>query len=87
LTASSRALLLTAFAVLSLVAAAAPAQARRIFVPRQYKGLQNAIDAASKGDTVWVGKGVYRGTIYIRKPLVLFGDAGPDSTIRPVCST
>ena len=57
------------------------ASATRIFVPRQEKTIQKGIDAASPGDTVWVSRGTYRGTIYMKKRLVLFGDAGPDSTI------
>jgi hypothetical protein len=58
-----------------------PAHARRLFVPRQHKTIQKAIDAASPGDTVWVGPGVYRGPIVMKKPLVLFGDQGPETTI------
>ena len=58
-----------------------PADARRLFVPKEHRTIQAAIDAASPGDTVWVGAGVYPGGIRITKSLVLFGDAGQDSTI------
>ena len=58
-----------------------PADAHRIFVPRQHRTVQGAIDAASPGDTIWVAAGVYRGPIRITKNLVVFGEGGPDSTI------
>ncbi|HEY6572132.1 MAG TPA: right-handed parallel beta-helix repeat-containing protein [Candidatus Eisenbacteria bacterium] len=57
------------------------AEARRRFVPKEHRSLQAAIDAASPGDTLWVSAGVYRGPFTLKKPLVLFADAGPDSTI------
>lgn len=73
----------TALLVALLIAAATPgtAPATRHFVPRQFPGIQKAIDAAAAGDTIWVAPGVYHGALTIRKPLVLFADGGPDSTI------
>lgn len=70
-------------ALLAVLALLAPTQAdaHRRFVPKEHRTLQAAIDAASAGDTIWVSRGVYRGPFTIRKPLVLFGDAGPESTI------
>jgi hypothetical protein len=56
-------------------------EAARHFVPRQHRGLQQAIDAAAAGDTIWVAAGVYHGPFTLKKPLVLFADGGPDSTI------
>jgi parallel beta-helix repeat protein len=71
-----------ALALLVLVALAPPrADAKRIFVPRQHRRLQAAIDAAAAGDTIWVGPGTYFGPFTIKKRLVLFGDEGPDKTV------
>ena len=64
-----------------LLALPAPARATRIFVPKQQRTIQKAIDAASPGDTVWVERGTYRGPFVLKKSLVLFGDAGSDNTI------
>ncbi|HET9950547.1 MAG TPA: right-handed parallel beta-helix repeat-containing protein [Candidatus Eisenbacteria bacterium] len=81
---SRRSVRAAAFAVAGLLAGAllAPshAEARRIFVPKTHKTLQAAIDAASPGDTLWVSKGVYRGPFVLKKNLLLFADAGPEST-------
>lgn len=60
--------------------APAPAVARRIFVPKEHRSLQAAIDAASPGDTIWAAAGTYHGTIRITKRLVIFGDGGPEAT-------
>ena len=78
-----RRLALGAFILAFAACALAPehAQAKRIFVPRQHKRLQAAIDAASSGDTIWVAAGTYYGPFVIKKPLVLFGDGGSGKTI------
>jgi len=68
----------------SLVAAMfAPhtADARRLFVPKKHRTLQAAIDAAATDDTVWVAKGVYHGPFTLKKRIILFAEAGPESTI------
>jgi len=58
-----------------------PAQAKRIFVPRQHRRLQAAINAAATGDTIWVGPGTYYGPFVLKKRLVLFGADGPEKTV------
>jgi predicted outer membrane repeat protein len=67
--------------LLSSALAPGRAQAKRIFVPRQHKRIQAAIDAAAVGDTIWVAAGTYFGPFVLKKRLVLFGDGGPDKTI------
>jgi hypothetical protein len=74
-------LLFTAIAAVVLLASAAPAHAGRRFVPTKDVSIQQAIDAASAGDTIWVSSGVHKGPFTVRKPIVLVGDGGPDSTI------
>lgn len=65
----------------ALTLAPSHADARRIFVPKTQKTIQAAIDAAAPGDTLWISKGVYRGPFVLEKKLLLFGEAGPESTI------
>lgn len=77
----SRSRALLAVAALISLATAPRADARRLFVPREHRTIQAAINAASPGDTVWIAAGTYPGTITLKKPLVLFGAGGPDSTI------
>ncbi|MEK7317373.1 MAG: right-handed parallel beta-helix repeat-containing protein [Candidatus Eisenbacteria bacterium] len=57
------------------------ADARRWFVPKEHRTIQAAIDAAAPGDTIWVSAGIYRGSLTLKKPLILFAVSGPDSTI------
>lgn len=80
---SSRALLgsVAALVVAAGLLAPSSADAKRRFVPKEHKTIQAAIDASAPGDTVWVAAGIYRGAITMTKPLTLFADGGPDSTI------
>ena len=67
-------------ALAALLVAASPGGAA-IHVPRTHRTLQAGIDAASPGDTVFVGAGIYKGPFTIKKNVVLFGTQGPDTTI------
>ena len=69
---------LMALALLLFVTSGLPAQAnaKRIFVPKQHRRLQSAIDAAAAGDTIWVAPGTYFGPFTIKKRLVIFADEG-----------
>jgi predicted outer membrane repeat protein len=72
-----------ALALILLAGALAPesAHGKRIFVPREHRRLQAAIDAAAAGDTIWVAAGTYYGPFVLKKRLVLFGEGGPENTI------
>ena len=72
--------LLALASLAALLLFAAPAWADTIYVPRDYKTIQEAVDAAARGDTVWVAPGVYEETVIIDQAMTLCG-AGPESTI------
>jgi len=72
-------LLLAALLILTL--APEHADAKRIFVPRQHRRIQAAVNAAAAGDTIWVAPGIYYGTITVKKRLVIFADQGPEKTV------
>jgi len=50
-------------------------------VPSDYPTIQEAIDAASRGDTVKVAPGIYYENVRISKPLVLWGSGSSSTTI------
>ncbi|HEY6221529.1 MAG TPA: right-handed parallel beta-helix repeat-containing protein [Candidatus Eisenbacteria bacterium] len=73
---------LAALALAAILAVTAhPAEAKRIFIPKDHRSLQAGIDAATAGDTIWVSAGTYHGPLTMKKRLVLFGDSGSENTI------
>jgi parallel beta-helix repeat protein len=67
-------LLLTAMFSLALNIKPAKSEPRIIIVPDNYATIQEAINAASPGDIVFVKKGTYREWVVIDKNLMLFGE-------------
>ncbi len=71
------AILLVMLFLTSLVAiqpATVQASPKTITVPDDYPAIQSVIDHARSGDTIFVKKGLYNGTLYIDKPLSLIGE-------------
>ncbi len=64
--------LLVAVAILAVLSSLALGQ-QTLTVPDDYPTIQAAIDAASPGDTVYVGAGMYQENIILDKPLQLVG--------------
>lgn len=65
-------------------AAAVRGAGRRLSVPRDYPGIQRAVDAAAPFDTVEVAAGVYTESVVLssgQRGLVLRAPAGPEQTI------
>jgi nitrous oxidase accessory protein len=52
-----------------------PARAETIIVPDDYSTIQDAINTASVGDTVFVRNGTYRGAVVINKRVSLVGES------------
>jgi len=50
------------------------AQPATIVVPDDYPTIQEAIDAANPGDTIYVRSGIYEGNVYVSKSLSLIGE-------------
>jgi parallel beta-helix repeat protein len=57
------------------------AKAKTIVVPDDYGTVQQAIDFASPGDTVFVRKGTYRENLFIGKALTLMGENAEQTVI------
>ena len=57
------------------------AQPKTIVVPDNYSSIQEAIDQASQGDTVFVKSGTYNGSVTINKSISLIGENKEKTTI------
>ena len=55
--------------------------ASTIYVPDDYALIQDAVDAASPGDTIIVSEGMYEENIKVNISLTVRSEKGPDSTI------
>jgi len=57
-----------------------PAYSRTIFVPTEYKTIQEAVNNATDGDTIQVAPGIYREHVVVAKSLTIVGE-NPQTTI------
>lgn len=69
--------------ILPLIALEPPASAKELFVGQEgsYKTIQDAVNAASPGDTIIVGRGTYSENIAVNKPLTIKSSEGAPLTI------
>lgn len=58
------------------------AEPKTIVVPDDYATIQEAVDAASEGDTVFVKNGVYSEPVEIHKPLTLLGEDSQNTILE-----
>jgi len=73
------------FAILALSALPASAQGKAgkvILVPQNYASIQQALDIAEPGDTVFVKEGVYKGAITLRDDVALIGASAERTVLR-----
>lgn len=71
------------FGFLFSLICAFPGIAGTITVPDDYPTIQEAIDAAQPGDTVYVRAGEYVEELHIKKSLSLIGEGRTQVVIRP----
>jgi len=57
--------------------------AKNIYVPKEHKSIQGAIDASKNGDTIWVAAGKYKESLIIVKELIIFGAGAKKCTLIP----
>ena len=60
------------------------AESNTIVVPDDYASIQEAVDAASDGDTVFVKNGIYSEPIELHKPLTLLGEDSQNTVLEIV---
>ncbi len=79
---------LVVFLVFSLFLVSLPqvdmvkAESKTIVVPDDYPNIQEAVNAASDGDTVFVKNGVYMNPFTIDKPLILLAEDNQNTIIE-----
>ena len=74
-------LLLIGVLTLSLNIKTAKAEPRTIIVPDHYPTIQQAINAASPGDTIYVRAGTYPENVVVNKPVYLVGESAENTII------
>lgn len=68
--------------VLVLIFTASLSFAKRLVVPDNYRTIQNAIQEADEGDTVFVKKGTYKENIVLQDGVVLLGEKADNTILR-----
>jgi parallel beta-helix repeat protein len=74
--------LLTGFMAVAINVRQAASKPGTIIVPDDYLSIQDAINNASAGDTIFVRAGTYNCHIQIDKPLTLKGESSQNTTLR-----
>jgi nitrous oxidase accessory protein NosD len=74
-------MLLTSMLTLALNIQPAKAELTTIIVPDDYATIQEAINNANEGDTVFVRKGTYYETVIVNKTISLVGENAYNTTI------
>jgi len=57
--------------------------AKNIYVPKEHKTIQGAINASKSGDTIWLAAGKYKETLIISKEVIIFGAGADKCTLTP----
>ena len=76
------AMLLTGFWALAINVRQVESKPGTIMVPDDYPRIQDAIDNASAGDTIFVRAGTYVGPIEINKPIAMKGESNQNTILR-----
>ena len=74
-------LLLLSFFLSTLNVGIVNAEPKTIVVPDEYPTIQEAVDAASEGDTVFVKSGTYNESVFINQAISLVGEEPATTTI------
>ncbi|MBU1261526.1 hypothetical protein KKG61_09670 [bacterium] len=66
--------------VLGILGIGSLAGAADIYVPDDYATIQEAVNAANDGDTIYVSAGIYNEAVYVNKGIALVGVGTPTIT-------
>jgi parallel beta-helix repeat protein len=78
-------LIILLFTITNFKIAATKSGTSRLTVPDQYKTIQEAINAANSGDTIYVKAGIYNENITINKAISLIGEKPENTIINGTC--
>ncbi len=75
---------LCAYFFVNLLFSPVSAYPRNIYVPKDYPKVQEALNAAAEGDTIWIAPGKYVGGFVVSKDVVIFGAGADKCTVTPL---